>query len=117
MAARRQFVAQLEVVIDLAVEDDGGVAVVAVDGLVAALQVDDLEPHRAQADMRRMIDTILVGPAVGQRQRQAADTIFGNTTTVGKPNNAAHSTNPHYGRSPEKFCSPLNALHPPPRSG
>ena len=51
MTERLQFAPNFPVVVDLAVERDGGVAIVADDRLVAAVQIDDLQPDRAQGDV------------------------------------------------------------------
>ena len=50
MSALFQFAAQFQVIVNLAVEDNDGVAILGYDGLIAALDVDDLQPRRAQRD-------------------------------------------------------------------
>ena len=69
MPQRLQFVADFAVVVDFAVERDGGVAVVADDRLVAAGQIDDLQAHRAQGRDAAFEDAVLVGPAMVERFR------------------------------------------------
>ena len=62
-------------VVDLAVENDGRIAVVAEDWLVAAGQVDDLQPHGAQRDFAALEDRLLVrSPVVQSFGDSAADT-------------------------------------------
>ena len=48
MSARRKGPANFEMIVDFAVEDDGGVAIFGKDGLIALGKVNDLEPRRAQ---------------------------------------------------------------------
>src|SRR6202040_2657637 len=85
-AAGFEFRAQFAVVVDLAVEDQDGVAVVADHGLIAALQIDDLEAHRAQGNDWRFVDALLVRPAMNQGVRSRANS-FGveDTVAVRKP--------------------------------
>ena len=52
-SARPQLLAQLGVVINFAVEDDGVIAVFAAKRLIAGLQVDDFQPDCAERDQRR----------------------------------------------------------------
>ena len=56
-------------VVDLAVEGDRRIAVVADDRLIAARQVDDLQPHGAQRRLAAFENPLLVRPAMGQRFR------------------------------------------------
>src|SRR3954451_6734584 len=55
---------KLAVIVDLAIEDDDCVAVIASHRLFAAIQVDDLQPHRCQRDRVRVIGARLVGSTV-----------------------------------------------------
>ncbi len=66
MAQLLQLGAHFEVVVDLAVEDDDGVAVFGRDGLVAVLEVDNFQAGRAQRADRRLVNALLVGSAVDQ---------------------------------------------------
>lgn len=50
MSEAFELLAKLGVVIDFPVEDDNGVAVLADHGLVAGLQVDNLQPGSAQGE-------------------------------------------------------------------
>ena len=59
--------ADFQVIVDFAVEGDGGVAVVADEGLIAARQVDDLQADGAQRGLAAFEDALLVGPAMVQR--------------------------------------------------
>ena len=47
ISALLQFPAQLQVIVDLAVKDDDGVAIFGYDGLISTLNVDDLQASRA----------------------------------------------------------------------
>ena len=55
---------QFPMVVDLAVEDDDRVAIVADDRLIAAVEVDDLEAHGAQRRLAAFEDALLVGTAM-----------------------------------------------------
>jgi hypothetical protein len=64
MAERFELRAQLEVVVDLAVEDDPDRAGLVVDRLAAAGKVDDAQSPHAQADARLHVDSLVVRPPV-----------------------------------------------------
>ena len=49
MARALQFTADFPVIVDLAVKRDGRIAVIADNRLIAAAQVDDFQPDRAQS--------------------------------------------------------------------
>ncbi len=51
-------------VVDLAVKCDGGVAVVADEGLIAAAQIDNLQTNGAQRSFTAFEDPLLVRPAM-----------------------------------------------------
>lgn len=55
---------------DLAVVDDHGVAVVAMDGLIATGDVDNAEADSAHGDRGGSKDALLIGPAVHNGLRQ-----------------------------------------------
>lgn len=59
-----EFGAEFAVVIDLAVEDDDGVAVGGVDGLFAAGEINDAEADGAEGDVGGDVDAPLVGAAM-----------------------------------------------------
>src|SRR6266851_10122798 len=63
-AARFQFRAQFAVVVDLTVEDQYGVSVLADHWLIARLKIDDLEAHGTQRNERRFIRALLVRTAM-----------------------------------------------------
>jgi len=48
MAECFQFTPEFRVIVDLAVEDQNSIAIVADHGLIAVFQIDDLEPDRPQ---------------------------------------------------------------------
>ena len=70
-----QVPAQLHMVVDLAVEDQNGVAIVAGHGLVAVLQIDDLEPNGAQRNVARFPHALLIGAAMDQRSSDLPDPV------------------------------------------
>ena len=59
-----QLFAKLAVVVNLAVENYPGSAILIVDWLVAALDVDDREPAHSQAGWTTEIETIIVRAAM-----------------------------------------------------
>ncbi len=69
MAAAAQPLAQLAVVVDLAVEHREHGAVLVGDWLVAAGHVDDAQPPHPERDARLDVRAALVGPAVDDRVR------------------------------------------------
>ena len=66
-AALLELAAQLGVVVDLAVEDEREVAVVAVERLVAGRDVDDREPAHPDREVLADVGALPVGPAVHDR--------------------------------------------------
>src|ERR1700687_3833605 len=56
--------AQLAVVVNLAVENNPGSAVLIMDWLLSALQIDNREPPHAQGHRALEIETVVVGPPV-----------------------------------------------------
>ena len=68
-----QLAPQLGVIVDLAVEDDHGIAVFGNDGLVAGFQVDDLQARGRQRYAVGFKDTLLVRSAVQNGSRRIPD--------------------------------------------
>ena len=75
MAKLFQFAPQFEMVVDFAVEDDGDVAIIRQDWLVAGTEVDNLEPSRAHRAEARFEDALLVRPAMNQSGRGATNAL------------------------------------------
>src|SRR5579862_3997900 len=93
VAAAIQLAPQLRVIINFSVEDDHGAAVSAHHGLIAAGEIDDLQPHGAERNPRRLVDPLLVRAAVNQRGGNPLDEIgVGRALRMRKPGNAAHAT-------------------------
>jgi hypothetical protein len=63
------------VIVDLAVEDGDHIPILAAHWLVAAFEVDNLQPNRAKRYIPRLIDPVLVGTAV----REGGDDPAKNT--------------------------------------
>ncbi len=80
MAQAFQFAAEFQVVIDLAIEDDGCFAVFGLNGLIAAHQVDDLQASRSQRADAGPVYALLVGATVNQRRSGCL-----NPAGVGRP--------------------------------
>src|SRR5579872_7111792 len=86
-----QLAAQLPMIVDFTVEDDGGIAVFAQDGLVAGLGRDDLQARGAQGAMSRLENSLLVGSAVQQRRGGAMNAIgTRGPSRMGKSNDSTH---------------------------
>src|ERR1700730_2255024 len=62
-------------VVELTIEDQYGVAIVAGHGLIAVFQVDDLEPNGPQRHFVRFPDALLVGAAMNQRSCDLPDPV------------------------------------------
>src|SRR5215813_5492430 len=62
-----ELLAEFEIVVDLAVEDDPRAAVLIVNGLLAALQIDDGEAAHGHADRTIYVAAVLVGTAMPDR--------------------------------------------------
>src|SRR5204862_2942629 len=67
----------LVVVVDLAVQDEHRLPVVAHEGLRASFEIHDGETHVAEADSVAAIDPLAVGPAMGERAVHPAEDGLG----------------------------------------
>src|SRR4029077_1733028 len=76
MPGSLQDLAQLEVVVDLAVLNDPNRGVFVVDRLVAAFDVDDREATAAEGHAIELDATFVVGPAMDHRVAHAADELL-----------------------------------------
>src|SRR6185437_2718741 len=80
MAQRFELAAQLAEIVNLAVIDDDALFAVAIDAganrLLAAIEIDHLEPHRAQRHARGTVNALLVGTAMNDRRRHTANQRF-----------------------------------------
>jgi hypothetical protein len=75
VAAPFQFRAQFQVIVDFAIEGDDGVAALREDGLIAGIQVDDLQPRSAQRDRIGFEDALLIRPAMNDGMNGAPDAL------------------------------------------
>jgi hypothetical protein len=75
VTARLEYLANLEMVVDLSVEDDRIVAVFRVDGLIARRQVNDFETSGAEIAPRGLVNALLVGSAMKQGFRCLPDAL------------------------------------------
>lgn len=73
MPERLELPAQLGMIVDFAVEDQDGVAVVAAHRLVAVAQVNDLQAHGTKRDVLGLMSSLLVRAAMDQRRGGALD--------------------------------------------
>src|SRR5437762_3567285 len=95
---RFQLAAQLGVIVDLAVEDGDSIPVLAPLRLIAAFQVDNLEPYRAKRCISRLVYPVLIGPAMGERGDDSAkNTRIYSTIPMSESRNATQVTNPRFG--------------------
>ena len=95
MAARFESLANFEVVIDFAVEDDDGVAILGVDWLIAAGQIDDLETRCTEIAVARLVNTLLIGSAMKQRRSRLPNALrFGKPTLRCESDYAAQMPSP-----------------------
>lgn len=72
MSALDQFRTDLAVIIDLAVEDQGGIRVVANEWLVAINEVEDLQPNGAKSRLASFEDAMLIRPPMIQNLSNAS---------------------------------------------
>jgi hypothetical protein len=59
-----QLLTQLDIVVDLTIEDDPRTAILVVNGLLTALEVDNGESAHGQTDRAVDVETILIGSAM-----------------------------------------------------
>src|ERR1700754_425033 len=87
-----QLLAQFEVVVDLAVEDDPRGTVLVVNRLLTAFQVDDREPAHPEANGAINVKTVVVRPAMANRVAHARQQLFVNRLAVvsNESNDATH---------------------------
>ncbi len=67
-----QFRAQFEVIVNFAVENNPGMAVIREDWLIARGQVQNLQPRGTERKNRRLVDALLVWAAMHNRGRRRA---------------------------------------------
>lgn len=75
MTARLECLTNFEVVINLSVEDDRGVAILRGDRLIAPGQVDDLETRCTEAAAFRLVKTLLIRSAMQQGVGRLPDAL------------------------------------------
>jgi hypothetical protein len=94
------------VVVNLAVEDQYGVSVLADHGLIARMKVDNLQAYGAQRHNRRFICALLVRTSMNQRVGGRANACAVEwTVSMRKPGYAAQMTvTPSRGK---KLVSPI----------
>src|SRR5262245_11747595 len=69
MAEAFELLAQLAVVVDLAVQDDPALAVLVRQGLMAGLEIDDREPAEPESEGAVQVDAVVVGAAMADARR------------------------------------------------
>ena len=89
VAGALELLAQLDVIVDLAVEDDGDRLVLVEDRLLAGGDIDDGEPPRPERNARPLPEAGRVGPAMPQALRHP----FEGRSVVG-PGEASDAAHP-----------------------
>ena len=111
MTARGEFLAQLAVVVDLAIEDDPDRSIFVADRLLAAVQVDDAQASHAQPDAITQVHTFFIRPSMHQHLAHRADFVFKHRFAV-KANDSSNAT--HDGTLPDRCIQPdAKAADPP----
>ena len=78
-------------VVDFAVEDDDGIAIVRKDGLIAGREVNNLEPGCAQRAIGRAKDSLLIRSAMKQGTGGLANALWAGIPRFGRISDyAAH---------------------------
>src|SRR5674536_397038 len=108
VAGRDELVAQLAVVVDLAVVDEPDGVVLVGDGLMAPGAVDDAEPAVAEAHVRALEGTGVVGSAVHERRCHAPEEL--PVGRAGESEDAAHARELSWGSGPMTGAT-LSLIH------
>jgi hypothetical protein len=75
---------------NFSIECDAGIAVCAGHGLIARLQVDDLQPDGSERNIPGVVNPVLIRAAVQQGKRGSPDSLpADNTIPVGKTRHSA----------------------------
>src|SRR6266852_7355834 len=115
MARRDEHLAQLEMVVDLAVLHDPDRRVLVVNGLVAALDVDDREAAHAEGHSVAVDAPVLIGAPVHHRGAHASHHLAPLVRlTAGNPTDPTHLF-ARSGRSPVRGLYPFRPPLGPPR--
>src|ERR1035437_10672703 len=107
-------------VVDFSVEDNRRIPVVTQNRLIPAIQIDDLQAHRAQPRFAAFEHTLLVRTTMRYRLRDAlGNALAGALSSMCKPRDSTHLGK--YPRSPNKnrfktLLFVLNIPQPPSRS-
>src|SRR5665648_782145 len=107
VAGGDELVAQLAVVVDLAVVDEPDGVVLVGDGLVAPGAVDDAEPAVAEAHVRALEGAGVVGSAVHERRCHAPEEL--PVGRAGEAEDAAHARELSWGSGPMTGATALAA--------
>jgi hypothetical protein len=89
-----EFVPEFRVIVDFAVEDQNGIAIITQHGLIAVFQIDDLQADGPQRHQGGLPNVLAIRPAMSQRSRDTPDLFWTATPMImGKPGNPTHSSN------------------------
>jgi len=90
MAKTLKFGTEFLMIVNFAIENDDAIAVIAQDGLVPRLNVQNLEACRSQRDEARLEDFLMVWSTVDKRGRYTTDSVgVRRPIAVGKSCNSA----------------------------
>jgi hypothetical protein len=90
-----ELAAYFKVIVDFAVEDDYGVAILGKYGLIAGCQVDNLEAGRTERAGSRLQYTLLIWAAMNEGIRRRLDSVLVRVPVFRRePNNAAQMSMP-----------------------
>ena len=105
-----QFLAQFAVVVDLAVENDPGGAILVVNGLLPALQIDDREASHAQPDGIVEVEAVVVwSPMTNGGAHPRHEGLVNSQTIVSNyANNSTHKKKPVL--MPSAFAVPCESF-------
>src|SRR5690348_3017613 len=90
-----EFLAQLAVVVDLAVEDDNGISVLGRHRLISGIQVYDFQPRGAQRNEIRLVNSLMVRPAMDQGGNRILNAVrLDSSFPMSKTSNSAQRPAP-----------------------
>src|SRR6185295_10164175 len=92
MPARLQFLAQFDVIENLAIINDPQRSVLITDRLLSRLQIDDAEARVSQRDLIAKINTKLIGTTMTDHRQHLPDHVSVNRFPFGQVKDASYAT-------------------------
>ena len=93
MTKRAEFLPELDIVVDLAVEDDDHAAIFIRDRLPPTGNIDDAQPAHAECELAIDIHALIIRPAMADYTQHASESFRRNWLLIGVAEgtaNAAH---------------------------